>query len=109
VLGDEASSNPFGSVLPIAGTKCALDFKSEDSCSIQQCALEDYSPSIGELYGTVGLTQKSIHNCLSTTGFQSGLLALSPTLPDGQNNTLEGRNKIYEALLGMPPVDEVEE
>merc|ERR1719210_2644164 len=41
-LHDVPSENPFSTMLPMPGMKCAPSYKSENTCNLQQCVHEDY-------------------------------------------------------------------
>jgi hypothetical protein len=95
---ETATKNPFGNKLPMAGMKCALNYKSEDECELQQCSQEDYSQTISHksnLWGIAGHKGKNLYNCLAVSQSPSGMLAVSPTLLDGKPNTIEERNKLF--------------
>jgi len=105
---DMVSKNPFSTVLPMHGMKCAVSYKKEDVCSLQQCAHADYKPAIvgKKVFGTIGRQGVALHNCVSLNGRETGSLARASQLANGQNNTIEERNKIYVSLLGDLSIDE---
>uniref|UniRef100_A0A7S2DL31 Uncharacterized protein n=1 Tax=Alexandrium andersonii TaxID=327968 RepID=A0A7S2DL31_9DINO len=96
---ESPSKNIFSNQLPMSGMKCALKYKKDNECSLQQCTAEDYArEALGqaEVFGIVGQHAANLYNCLSTSGSQSDTLAAVAVLPGGVNNTIAARNKIFK-------------
>lgn len=93
------SRNPYGLSLPYAGTTCSMVYKSNNTCSFQDCSYQDYAANLndgdGSLQGTLGRHGQALHNCLSTEGGPGSSLSFVLTLPSGVDNTPEARNEIF--------------
>lgn len=99
---ETATKNPFGDKLPMAGMKCSLNYKSDDTCGLQQCSQEDYQqthPGRTDLWGIGGRKGKNLYNCLSLEESPtSGMLAVRSKLLNDEPNTIANRNKIFSDL-----------
>jgi len=111
VAEDEAKShNPYAATLPVDGTKCQMAYGRSDTCLITPCGDDDYDPLLCSqdrsqcIYGKLGRHGKDLFNCASKSRRAGDALMFQETLPNGEPNTAENREKLYEAILAPQTV-----
>lgn len=112
VSEDESpTKNPYAKLLPIAGSKCVLEYKSENQCINTHCDDPDFKDThasfpklnsegflLPRIFGKIGRHGKETFNCLSTNGDSTGSLMFSDTIHYAPN-TVEERLKLYSKII----------